>query len=645
MSNFLLKHKKVIASLSLILAVSAFGIFIFGAGEARAADSFLGKVKEVVWDTPTDYWGGLAAEAAFDAVAWMLVKLGAIIKSIVGLFFFVASMLLEMAFGLEKFTNAGVVQIGWKITRDVANMLFVIGLIIIAGATALKIESYDVKKLLPKLIIAALLINFSLVIGGVIIDFTQVATHFFYEEINVGKGLTEQIAGTLKVSKMPEINASADMAEKLAKGISGIILLLFSIIMETILILAASIAIVIGAFFMIVRMIHLWILLILAPMAWAMSVLPATEHLFKKWWTDFLKWSFFAPVYAFFIYLAVKAGTSGAILDSAVKDVVLASGWKETIGSALFAAPDLLMQFLVVIGLLFGGVIVAQKLGVYGAQGVMDIGKAAQKGAGNWAKRKALSASARPAGWAGEKLSAAAERMGWVGRASGIKSAARQGGRGFRSLQEMERAATGKEKEKYKGYTTDNLQRASMAVDGRAKVAIAQLLAEKREFKENEKTGYTQEEIQKAIKIAQRHGQEGDLLSARPDIAASMAFNAAPLGKKQEAADAALEKYISFTKDGLSKIQSESLGGNSPNSGQAAVQGFIKKSITEKRGKMNPSTLSKLHKNNPALSNHITEKAIKPIYQDEAKKKKLKGDRPDTANYVESSAGKALGIV
>lgn len=613
--------------MSLILAVSAFGIFVFSAGEARAS------------------W---AENAFFGVVSGVISAIGVVFTSIFSIIFYLASMLLEMAFGLEKFTNISIVKTGWGITRDVANMLFVIGLIIIAGATALKIESYDVKKLLPKLIIAALLINFSLVIGGVIIDFTQVATHFFYEEVTSEMGFTEQLAKLMKVSSALSINENADAGEKLAAGAAGVLMLIFTQLASVVFLFLASIAVGIGAFFLIVRMITLWILLILAPMAWAMWVLPATEDLFRKWWSNFFKWSFFAPIYAFFIYLAVEATNSDSlsnIINDEMASIVEATGWKETFWNGLMSSPNVLMQYLAATGFLFGGIIVAQKLSIYGAAGVIKMAQNAGKGAGDWGKRKALRAGAIPSGWAGEKLSAAAERMGWTGKLTGAKTLMKQGGRGLRSLSEIERAATGKEKEKYKSYTTDNLQRTSMAVDGRAKVAIAQILAEKKAFKENEKTGYTHEEIQKAIKIAQRHGQEGDLLSARPDIAASMAFNAAPLGKKDEAAKAALEKYISFTKDGLSKIQSESLGGESPNSGQAAVQGFIKKSITEKGGKMNPSTLSKLHESNPALSNHITEKAIKPIYQDEAKKKKLKEDRPDTANYVESSAGKALGIV
>jgi hypothetical protein len=49
---------------------------------------------------------------------------------------------------------------GWVITRDIANMFFIVILLVIAFATILQIEQYNYKKWLPKLILMAILINF-----------------------------------------------------------------------------------------------------------------------------------------------------------------------------------------------------------------------------------------------------------------------------------------------------------------------------------------------------------------------------------------------------------------------------------------------------------------------------------------------------
>ena len=161
MSIFFSKHKKLILSLILILLISSLGIFILGAGKAQAFWPF-DKITNI-----------LEAFDPYALVIGVIAAIGTAIHSLVSLFFWLAAMLLEIAFGLEKFTDAEVVKMGWKITRDLTNMFFVLILLVIAFATILRIETYGMKSLLPKLIIVALLINFSLVLAGVVFPSTN----------------------------------------------------------------------------------------------------------------------------------------------------------------------------------------------------------------------------------------------------------------------------------------------------------------------------------------------------------------------------------------------------------------------------------------------------------------------------------------
>ncbi|GAI48319.1 unnamed protein product, partial [marine sediment metagenome] len=69
--------------------------------------------------------------------------------------------------------------VGWALTRDLANIGFVIILVIIGLATALKIREYQWQKTLPLLIGIALLINFTPVILGLIVDASNIMMHFF----------------------------------------------------------------------------------------------------------------------------------------------------------------------------------------------------------------------------------------------------------------------------------------------------------------------------------------------------------------------------------------------------------------------------------------------------------------------------------
>ncbi|MBU3924418.1 hypothetical protein KJ854_00600, partial [Patescibacteria group bacterium] len=63
---------------------------------------------------------------------------------------------------------------GWTIFRDIANLFFILILLFIALGTIVRSQSYNLKNLLPKLIIAVFLINFSNVIAGAIIDFGNI---------------------------------------------------------------------------------------------------------------------------------------------------------------------------------------------------------------------------------------------------------------------------------------------------------------------------------------------------------------------------------------------------------------------------------------------------------------------------------------
>ncbi|GAF67718.1 unnamed protein product, partial [marine sediment metagenome] len=82
-----------------------------------------------------------------------------------------------------KFTDNPFVNVGWTLTRDLANMGFILILVAIGLGTALRIGEYTAKKTLPLLIIIALLINFTPVVCGLIIDATNIAMNFFIGEM------------------------------------------------------------------------------------------------------------------------------------------------------------------------------------------------------------------------------------------------------------------------------------------------------------------------------------------------------------------------------------------------------------------------------------------------------------------------------
>lgn len=79
--------------------------------------------------------------------------------------------------------------IGWTVTRDVANMFFVFFLLWVAIATIFGFEQYGMRQILPKLIVVALLINFSLPISQLVINTSNSLANIFIQSLGAGGNL------------------------------------------------------------------------------------------------------------------------------------------------------------------------------------------------------------------------------------------------------------------------------------------------------------------------------------------------------------------------------------------------------------------------------------------------------------------------
>src|SRR3989338_9536011 len=74
---------------------------------------------------------------------------------------------------------------GWTMVRDLLNLVFIFILLYAAISTILQYGNMDIKKILPSLIIAALLINFSMLITKMVIDASHIFAWEFYNQIDV----------------------------------------------------------------------------------------------------------------------------------------------------------------------------------------------------------------------------------------------------------------------------------------------------------------------------------------------------------------------------------------------------------------------------------------------------------------------------
>ena len=244
-----------------------------------------------------------------------------LVSVIASLMLELATLALEMAIFLLKyfitlasyndFINVGVVKIGWVMVRDVANMFFVVALLIIAFATILGVEKYEWKKGLVKLIIMAILINFSNLIAQIIIDAAHVFTITFLNAISASAG-----GNLINMFSMSKITSMLTGGALTPTDTEGLTISIFGAVVLS-LVFAVSTMVAIGAYvvIMVLRIVVLWALIILSPLAYLMSAMPSGEGYAKKWWSEFTKHIVVAPVMVFFLWLSFATLGTGQIMS------------------------------------------------------------------------------------------------------------------------------------------------------------------------------------------------------------------------------------------------------------------------------------------------------------------------------------------
>lgn len=358
------------------------------------------------------WMAGIASEVVSMAVKGIVFIINLIAGAIVTLESWAITVVLNIS---QNLVNSPAVQAGFPIMLSVANLGFVLGIIIIAVGTILRLEQYGIKQMLWKLIMMAILVNFGLVIAGGILNFADSMTMYFVNATSNGSFQdfsASLIASTSNQKNFPgatdpNIIANDPLgATKLAAGITGggiekvfapIVAGLFALVSQFLVILT------LGAFIvmLIVRYVWIGILLIMLPLAWLAYVFPGLRGHHSKWWTNFLGQTFFAPIAIFFLWLAMQAATAFNTLKTVTNLATTTDpAWNAVAQTATIAFSPIatnLMQSAMVVGLMLGGLKAASSLGGHGAAAALKTATAA----GRWAQGAVITKPSRAAGqWA-----------------------------------------------------------------------------------------------------------------------------------------------------------------------------------------------------------------------------------------------------
>lgn len=216
--------------------------------------------------------------------------------------FFIATMaaaasaigtLLEAVLSIRTFSDefAQVIYPAWEIFRNLGNILFILAIVAIGVATVFRINGYAVKDLLVKLIIGAILINFSLTIAQAVLGIADTLQQQFLSD---GSGAVRAIINTLFVS-----NIWADTPGTQLGDFSETI----RIVTQFFIAFAAFFAILAITILACIRIVMLWLLLMLSPIPYVASIFPKTGGYSKDWWNKFINWALVTPAVGFMLNL------------------------------------------------------------------------------------------------------------------------------------------------------------------------------------------------------------------------------------------------------------------------------------------------------------------------------------------------------
>src|SRR3989344_4694997 len=344
---------------------------------------------------------GYLLYSVFYVTGWLLAAVANVFNYVLGI-----------TFDNANYSDIGVIREGWAFSRDVVNLFFIFILLFIAIATILQIESYGAKKLLVWLVLVALLVNFSLIASQFIIYATNSLGILFYQSISANdspflsslkigkegfrkdisgafqKGLSDQTLANPPVTGF-QVGPVASGDPKLSPAIINYTIIII-LVAGTMLLTFAMIIFAAGAFFMVVRLAMLWLLMILAPFGFVLLILPITRSYALQWWRTLQSQALFAPAFMFFIIITIKIVQSDFVQDVSKK--LTQQGISTT--EFLFL---LIINHIVILVLLGASLIVAKQMSMYGANAVMGTAKSFGKFVGGYAGRGALRAGAHVA--------------------------------------------------------------------------------------------------------------------------------------------------------------------------------------------------------------------------------------------------------
>jgi hypothetical protein len=327
----------------------------------------------------------------------------------------ISTFIIEFGRGFQIWGLGFAVNNLWTVVRDLFNLTFIFALVYIGFRMILDSDDGGAQKAIVNLVIAALLVNFSLFFTKAIIDFTNITATQVANVLYQGRDptTTGSISGTfMTIMNLPSVlgpSGTAGAAPNAAQASWAYI------IGTMVLSLIAAFSFMAGAILIGIRFIVLNYFMVISPVMFIGRVFPFLQSWQDGFWSAFLKNAFFAPAFLLMLYFSVYILENlGGLRNSN-------PGLHETLNNTQ-ANVGALAIFLLAGGFLIGSVLLAQKMSVVGGAVAVKVGKNLQGRGQRLVGSMTLGAGAaigqRTIGRAANRIADSDRMKGWAARSS-----------------------------------------------------------------------------------------------------------------------------------------------------------------------------------------------------------------------------------
>ena len=297
------------------------------------------------------------------------------------------------------------VGVTWDIMRNVGNIMLIFGFLAAGIMTILNAEHYGFgRSMIPKLLLAAVFLNFSLFIAEGIVDTGNLFGTHIYTQINGGAPAGEK---TLSLSSINQEGISNKIMSSLGlQTIYGqardpnLAKVFFDNswtigFMSIFLFIIAAFVIFSLAFILIARFVILLFLIITSPAGFAGLAIPKLSNIANTWWKTLVDQTITAPVLLLGLYIALVVITDANFLTGYSRCVPgsTATGGCQDPNYLGFLTNNwdgfasVLLSFLVGMGLLLGVVVLSKRMSAWGGDWATKMGGRLSFGVAGFAGR------------------------------------------------------------------------------------------------------------------------------------------------------------------------------------------------------------------------------------------------------------------